>query len=397
MGVRANAYRQVGFFDTTLRDGEQAPGNSMSPETKVRLFAAFDAAGVDYIEAGFPSASAQDFATVQELARRPRRARVTAFARANATDIDNALAALDGQPNTQLQVLLTGSEIHVEHKRRMTPEEIIDETRTAVSYAAAQGVEDLSLGYEDSSRGRPEFLRRVVEAGVESGGTTVVLADTVGGSTPSEIASLVALVRSWIGDAARISMHCHNDMGLAVANTLAAIKAGADVVQTTFCGIGERTGNAAIEEVATVLHYKGEEYRAGIGLDLKLARQACEAVLRELGLELWKHKPILGRYAFSTAAGVHASGMANAPITYEFVEPDLFGRKRETLLNRASGRANLRVLMEQQGASFDDALLDEMYALFIADSNPMRFNDPDDFAELYARASDGVAASVNAG
>jgi 2-isopropylmalate synthase len=378
--------RAVDIFDTTLRDGEQAPGNEMTPETKVALFEAIDTTGVDFIEGGFPAASPVDREVMHEVARSNRHARVCAFARAVVQDIDTALEALDGQPNTQLQLLLTGSEIHAKHKRRMSTAEILDETRKAVEYARSCGVEDISLGLEDSSRGSYEFLRQVVETGVEAGGTTAVIADTVGQATPSHMSSLISAVRAWVGDDVRISVHCHNDMGLALANSLAAVKVGADVVQTTFGGIGERTGNTATEEIATVLHYKADEFGAGSRLDLRRVREICEVVLGSLGLTPWKHKPVTGRYAFSTAAGVHVSGLLNDPVTYEYVEPELFGRRREMLLNRLSGRANLRQKLTDYGLTFDDELVDRMYRAFLADPNRSRFNAPDEFLALYRSA-----------
>jgi len=384
--------RKLTIFDTTLRDGEQAPGNEMTSETKLALFHAIDSSGVDYIEAGFPTASPVDFEVVREIARASRQARICAFARAVPRDIDRALEALDSQPNVQLELLLTGSEIHVHHKRRSTVEAIVKETRDAIAYAKSCGVEDIALGYEDATRGSAEFLRRVVEVGVEAGGTTIVLADTVGCSTPSEMASLVSATRAWVGDGPKISVHCHNDLGLAVANTLAAIKAGADVAQTTFCGVGERAGNAALEELAAILHYKPEEMGATANLDMRRVREVCDEVCAALGVTAWKHKPIIGRYAFSTAAGVHASGLANAPITYQYVDPELFGRRSETVLNRLSGRANLRIVLGESGLAADDALIERMYASFIVDPNPTRFNFRPALMELYHAAQAEPAA-----
>jgi 2-isopropylmalate synthase len=378
--------RTIDIFDTTLRDGEQAPGNSMSPEQKIELFKAIDATGAQYIEAGFPSASDRDYETVAEIVRLPRRSVTTVFARATVGDIDRAVEATGGDPRVQLQLLLTGSEVHAEHKRRSSAQELEKEITGAVEYASSLGVSEIALGYEDSSRAGDEFLRRMVEAGVGAGGNTVVLADTVGQATPERIAALVRSVRAWCGPDVKISLHCHNDLGLSLANALAGIAAGADVVQGTLCGLGERTGNTPLEELATVLHYKADEYGARCELDLLKTVEACELVLRILGLGPWKHKPIVGRYAFSTAAGVHASGLENAPITYEYVEPTLFGRSREVVLNRASGRANLRIRLAEIGLGCSGDQLDEIYRRFIADPEPHRFND--------AAALRGLHASV---
>jgi 2-isopropylmalate synthase len=376
--------RTIEIFDTTLRDGEQAPGNSMSTETKLKLFASIDAVGVTYVEAGFPSASPQDFETAAAIVGADRRSRVTVFARATVADIDRAAEAVNGDRRTQLQLLLTGSEVHARHKRRMSQAELEREVSQAVSYARGLGITDIGLGYEDSSRGSAEFVRRMVDVGVEAGGTTVVLADTVGQSTPQQITRLVAGVRSWVGPEIKVSLHCHNDLGLALANALAGIAAGADVVQCTFCGIGERTGNTAVEELATVLHYKSADYGARTDIDLRKARETCDQVLGALDLTPWKHKAIVGRYAFSTAAGVHANGLENAPVTYEYVEPELFGRRREVVLNRASGRANLRICLADIGLECSKRQLDEIYQRFVSDPDPQRFNDTSTLRELHS-------------
>jgi 2-isopropylmalate synthase len=376
--------RQIDIFDTTLRDGEQAPGNSMAPEVKMELFRLIATTGVSYVEAGFPSASPQDFETVAAIAASDRDVAVTAFARATRSDIDEAMAALGSADRTQLQLLLTGSEIHARHKRRMTVSEIMKETREAVVYARSLGATDLAIGLEDASRGGEEYLCRLVRLAVECGGTTIVLADTVGQAVPSDIRDLVAKVRSWVGPDIKVSLHCHNDLGLALANALAGIAAGADVVQTTFCGIGERTGNTAVEELATVLRYKAAEYGATTGVDLRRTRETCDRVLAALNLKPWKHKPIIGRCAFSTAAGVHASGLEHAPITYEYVQPELFGRKREVVLNRASGRANLRMRLSELGLECSPEHLDKLYSSFANDPNPQRFNEEGSLRELYS-------------
>ncbi|WP_416974862.1 LeuA family protein [Streptomyces sp. 4F14] len=378
--------KTIEIFDTTLRDGEQAPGNSMSPQVKVDLFQQIATTGVDNVEAGFPSASPADFEAAAAIAASPRDVTVTAFCRATVSDIDCAVAALGTAPRTQLEVLVTGSEVHAEHKRRMTLAEIERETKEATAYARSLGVTDLSLAFEDSTRGSLDFLHRVVDIGVSAGATTVVIPDTVGQATPESMAALVRAVRSWTGPEVQVSLHCHNDLGLALANSLAGLAAGADVVQTTFCGIGERTGNTAIEELTAVLHYKSAELGVRSRVDPRRMREVCEHVADALGLRIWKHKPVIGRYAFATAAGVHASGIANDPITYEYVEPGLFGRTREVVLSRTSGRANLRMRLTELGMDFTADRLNSMYQRFVSDPDPQRFNDDAAFRELYASA-----------
>jgi 2-isopropylmalate synthase len=385
--------RKLQILDTTLRDGEQAPCNEMSADCKRHLFSLIDSTGVDYIEVGFPAASPLEFELAQEFAHVPRRARLTVFARAVEKDIERALEAVRGTDDYQLQLLLTGSEVHVEHKRRSTIEAIFAETRRVCDFARRAGVRDLALGYEDASRGSREFLRRVVEIGVENGGTLVVLADTVGAALPSDMVALVTDVRKWIGEAAELSVHCHNDLGLALANGLAAALAGASMVQGTMGGIGERTGNTPIEELAAIAHYKAKDFGFRTSVDLVRVTEVALAVLRELGHEPWPHKPIIGRYAFSTAAGIHASGVMHAPITYEYVRPEDFGQTREIVLNRASGRANLRHVLDGQGLPYDEPLLKRIYEIFVADPQPSRFNDDDNFRQLYEAALEVVRVS----
>ncbi|GAA1767960.1 LeuA family protein [Luedemannella helvata] len=370
-------------LDTTLRDGEQAPGNEMPIDRKVGLFELIDATGVNYIEVGFPASSPATHEFVQEVSRRSSRAAVTVFARATPKDIDTALDAVRSAERFQLQLLVTGSEIHAEHKRGQTWEEARAELVEACRYSLQAGVRDLSVGLEDSLRASPEYLRPMVEAGLDAGATLFVLADTVGGCVPEDVAARVRAALHWVGDAAGVTLHCHNDLGLALANAVAGLQAGAAGVQCTLAGIGERTGNTPLEELAVLTHYRGETLGFRTALDPRRCVEAANAVLDVIGERPWKHKPLLGDLAFSTAAGIHAKGMMNNPVCYEFVDPEVVGRERRILLGGASGRANLRHVGSALGMSISDDVLERMYERFSLDPSPARYNQPEQFTQLY--------------
>lgn len=377
--------RRISFFDTTLRDGEQAPDHSMSPDQKVALFHAIDDLGVDVIEAGFPASSENDFKAVRQLARHPRRATLCAFARAVRGDIDRALEALDGAPNVQIQLLGVGSEIHLEQKRRISAEAAIQEIVGAVEYAKRAGVEDIAVGLEDSSRSGLDYLRRITSAAVETGATTVVFADTVGGALAREVTARVELMRSVMPRPLKLSVHCHDDLGLSLANALAAIEAGADEVQVTLCGIGERAGNTALEELAAVLYYWGEHYGVTTKVRNEEIYRVCSELVSMLGIPLARHKSIIGSQVFATEAGIHQQALLRNPKTYEFVEPAHFGRQRQILLGRHSGRAAIEHKLKAIGIQPSRDILSKMSDAITNSPDPRFYNDSNELIALYQR------------
>jgi len=392
----ANRYEGIfvtlkSVLDTTLRDGEQAPGNEMTIEDKIRLLELIDAAGPDYIEVGFPASSPATFEFVREISRKSRNAALTVFARATPKDIDTALDAVRDADRFQLQLLITGSEIHAEHKRGQTWEQARTELVEACNYSLKAGVRDLSIGLEDSLRASPEYLRPMMQAGLDSGANLFVLADTVGSCVPQEVEAKVRAALHWVNGAADVTLHCHNDLGLSLANAVAGMQAGAAGVQGTLAGIGERTGNTPLEELAVLTHYRGESLGFRTALNPRKCVEAANAVLEAIGERPWKHKPLLGDLAFSTAAGIHAAGMMNNPICYEFVEPELVGRERRILLGGASGRANIRHFAATLGMSIPEDVLDQMYQRFVLDPSPARYNSLEAFEGLYRDALDGTA------
>jgi 2-isopropylmalate synthase len=384
--------RHLSVFDTTLRDGEQAPGNTMSFEQKFEMFRVLDDLGLDLIEAGFPSATPYDFELTKELAKIARHSKICAFVRANRADIDTSLRALQEADQFQIQTLAVGSKIHLDFKRKITAEAAIAEAVDAVSYLRAQGVQDISLGVEDATRGDFEYLQRLINAGVEAGATTIVLADTVGCALPHEFGGLVRRAKGWIGDSVKLAIHCHDDLGLALANALAGIEAGADEVQSTLCGVGERAGNTSFEELAAVLHYKRDQYRADISADRSKIYAACTKLIEMLGLPVARHKSIIGQYVFATEAGIHQHGMMNNPITYEYVEPHQFGRERQMLIGRHSGRSVMRQRLLQQGIEADEHLLEQLYQLVMNADDLERYNDSGVLSELYSDLVRGTSA-----
>jgi 2-isopropylmalate synthase len=357
--------KRISIFDTTLRDGEQAPNNAMSPAQKLALALKIESLGVDAIEGGFPASSPDEFRATRALAQGLTRARLVSFCRASRADVDVALEAGGVSARHGLQILATGSDLHLEHKRRITRAQGIAEVVDTVRFARTCGVSMISVGIEDASRGDLQYLRQLVEASVEAGARNLVVADTTGYATPQEYAELVAHVRRWAPEPIQLATHCHDDFGLALANTVAAIEAGADEAQVTLGGIGERAGNTPIEEFAALLHYKRD--LLGCYTDIRLERlyDAYEQLRATIQLDEPRNKAIFGKYAFSTAAGIHQQGVLRNPSTYEYVEPQAFGRDRALVVARHSGRSVLRFLLDELGIATDESRLDELYRAYV--------------------------------
>ena len=340
--------RLISIFDSTLRDGEQAPGNAMTPQQKLAIACALEAVGVSTVEAGFPSSSPSDFEAVRLISKALKSARFASLSRATRADVSIAAEA-GGVDNHAIEIMAVGSDIHLEHKRGITRAEGRREVVDAIGYAVSLGFTDPSLAIEDATRGTDDLLRPLCEAGVEAGAAMVLLADTTGCMLPSEFGDLVARTREWVGDEVLISVHCHDDMGLSLSNTLAALDAGADEVQVTLAGIGERAGNAALEELAAVLAYKGTGLGLACGVKTTGLADAYGRLVDAIGPVAARAKSIFGANTFSTQAGIHQAGLLRNPITYEYVEPELFGRSRRILVGRHSGRNVVRHVIDNLG------------------------------------------------
>jgi len=355
------------IFDTSLRDGEQSPGCSMNVEEKLRLAQQLDRLGVDVIEAGFPIASDGDFEAVKAISASVRRPIIAALARAVPGDIDRAWQAIQGAARPRIHIVLATSDIHLKYKLRITREQCLEQARESVRRAKALCA-DVEFSPEDATRSDLDFLCQVLEAVVAAGATTVNIPDTVGYSTPEEYGRLLRILRERVAgiDKVTISTHCHNDLGLAVANSLAGVQAGARQVECTINGIGERAGNASLEEIVMAMRVRPDRYpyETGIvGEQIYTSSQMLEEITR---VPVQPNKAITGRNAFAHEAGIHQDGILKNPLTYEIMTPQSVGVPDSRLvLGKHSGRHALALRCEQLGHQFDRRELDEVYRKFV--------------------------------
>ena len=336
-------FKPIRIFDTTLRDGEQSPGASMNLHEKMEIAQALVELGVDIIEAGFPIASPGDFEAVREIAKTVRGTTVCGLARCSDKDIDRAWEALKHAEHPRIHVFLATSAIHREFKLRMTTDEIvqraIEGVRRAVSYC-----DDVEFSPEDAARTEHDFLCRVVEAAIAAGATTINIPDTVGYATPIHMGQTIAMLRNRVPniDKAVISVHCHDDLGLAVANSLAAVEHGAGQVECTVNGIGERAGNCSLEEIVMALKTRSDYYGCATGVHTQRLVPTSRLVAVITGIQVQRNKAIVGRNAFAHEAGIHQDGMLKEPTTYEIMRPEDVGfAKTDLVLGKHSGRAAL--------------------------------------------------------
>jgi 2-isopropylmalate synthase len=353
----------VQIFDTTLRDGEQSPGFSMTVPEKVRMARQLESLGVDIIESGFPISSAGDLEGVKAVAREIRGCTVAALARARKQDIDVALDGISGAAHPRLHTFLATSDLHLHHKLRMTREEALEAISTNVRYARERCAE-VEFSAEDASRTDIDYLCEAVGRAVKAGATIINLPDTVGYAVPAEYAAMFTKVIESLNGAngVTLSAHCHNDLGLGVANSLAAISAGARQLELTINGIGERAGNAALEEVAVVLRVR--QATIGVTTNIKLDQLfATSRLLSEItGVPVAPNKAVVGANAFAHEAGIHQDGILKNPLTYEIISPEAVGvPKRKLVLGKHSGRNALRSALVEIGYTPTPEELDECY------------------------------------
>jgi 2-isopropylmalate synthase len=335
--------RTIRIFDTTLRDGEQSPGASMNLTEKLEIAHALAQLGVDIIEAGFPIASPGDFESVRDIARAVRGTTICGLARCNDADIDRAWEALRHAERPRIHVFLATSAIHREFKLRMGEDEVVARAIAGVQHARRL-CEDVEFSPEDAARTEPDFLCRVVEAVIAAGATTINIPDTVGYATPAQMHRAIATLRERVPtiDKAVISVHCHDDLGLAVANSLAAIEAGAGQVECTINGIGERAGNCSLEEVVMALKTRCDHYGCETGIVTQRLVPTSRLVANVTGIRVPRNKAIVGRNAVAHEAGIHQDGMLKERRTYEIMRPEDVGLERTDLvLGKHSGRAAL--------------------------------------------------------
>src|SRR6201997_297085 len=358
---------RITVFDTTLRDGEQSPGCSMNVHEKLRMAQQLDRLGVDVIEAGFPIASDGDFAAGQAIAATIRRPIIAGLARACKQDIERAWQALKGAARPRIHVFLATSDIHLKYKLRISRAQCLEQARESVRLAKSF-CQDVEFSPEDATRTDRDFLCEVVQAGIDAAATTVNIPDTVGYTMPAEFAEIIQMLRERVRgiENITISVHCHNDLGLAVANTLAALGAGARQVECTINGIGERAGNASLEEIIMATRVRPDRYAFETAVVSEQLYPASQVLSEITGVPVQPNKAIIGRNAFAHEAGIHQDGVLKNPLTYEIMTPQSVGVPDSRLvLGKHSGRHALSLRCEQLGYNFERRELDEVYRKFV--------------------------------
>ncbi len=357
---------KVLIFDTTLRDGEQAPGASMNQREKIEVAQALERLGVDIIEAGFPVISKGDFNSVHSVAKLARNAAVAGLARSVKNDIDAAAQALKPARHPRIHVFLATSKIHMEHKLRKTQDEIVQIAVDAVKYAR-KFTDDIEFSPEDASRSEKAFLYRVLEAVIKAGATTVNIPDTVGYAVPEQYGQLIIDIRNNVPNIGKaiISVHCHDDLGLSVANSLSAVKCGARQVECTINGIGERAGNTSMEEVVMALQTRQDYYGVMTGIKTTEICRTSRLVSKHTGFAVAPNKAVVGANAFRHEAGIHQDGVLKEPSTYEIMRPEDVGfTGLGLILGKHSGRAALKSRLKQLGISLNDEQLVKAFERF---------------------------------
>ncbi|MGI9166099.1 MAG: 2-isopropylmalate synthase [Pyrinomonadaceae bacterium] len=358
---------RIAIFDTTLRDGEQSPGCSMDLDEKVRMARQLENLGVDIIEAGFPIASDGDFAAVKAVAATCRTATIAALCRTAEQDVARAAEALRGAAHPRIHTFVATSDIHLEHKLRKTRSEVLEMTRASVRMAR-NFAEEVEFSAEDATRSDIDYLCEVFSVAVDEGASIINVPDTVGYTLPAEFSQLVSTIRERVcnGKEVTISVHCHNDLGMAVANSLAAIAAGARQVECTVNGIGERAGNASLEELVMALHVRSDQLPFETNVNTRELYPTSQLLSAIVGFDVQPNKAIVGRNAFAHEAGIHQHGVINNPLCYEIMTPESVGVTNNLLvLGKHSGRHALALRYEEIGYSLTGAELDEAYGRFI--------------------------------
>ncbi len=357
---------RIYIFDTTLRDGEQSPGASMNANEKLRLAVQLEKLGVDILEAGFPAASEGDFHAVSQIAQRLKVTEVAALARTSKSDIDKAWGAIKDAAKPRIHTFLATSDLHMKYKLNMSRDEVVAKTLEAVRYAKSF-TDNVEFSAEDASRSDPDFLCKVFEAAIEAGATTLNIPDTVGYAVPEEFSEMVKHVMAHTPNIhkAVVSVHCHNDLGLATANTVSAIRAGARQAEVTINGIGERAGNTSLEEVVMTLHTRPNFIDAETNIKTEQIFPTSRLVSMITGIMVQPNKAIVGANAFAHEAGIHQDGMLKNPMTYEIMKPETVGiQASKLILGKHSGRHALRSHLKDMGYDLSDEELNIVFEKF---------------------------------
>lgn len=376
--IKQNPNRVI-IFDTTLRDGEQSPGCSMNMEEKVKMAALLESLGVDVIEAGFPIASRGDWESVNAIAKQAETSTIAGLCRALEKDIDAAVEAIKPAKHQRIHTFISTSPLHMKYKLQMEPEAVLEAVTKSVTYARKY-VEDVEWSAEDGSRTEHDFLCRCVEAAINAGATNINIPDTVGYATPTDFAALITMLRERVpnADQAIFSTHCHNDLGLAVANSLAGVDAGARQMECTINGIGERAGNAALEELVMAMRTRGDTYPFETRIDTTKITRTSRALSTITGFSVQLNKAIVGANAFAHESGIHQDGMLKHAGTYEIMTPESVGLNKSSLvLGKHSGRHAFRSKLEELGYQLGGNALEDAFDRFkdLADRKKEVFDD----------------------
>jgi 2-isopropylmalate synthase len=358
--------QRVYIFDTTLRDGEQSPGVSLNISEKVQIARQLARLGVDIIEAGFPISSTGDFEAVRAVAREVKGVTVAGLARANFQDIDRAWEAVRHAEQARIHTFIATSDIHMKHKLRMSREQVLEAAVAAVKRAKSY-TEDVEFSAEDASRTEPAFLFQVIAAAIEAGATVINIPDTVGYAVPGEWGSFIKTICNQVPgiDRVIVSVHCHNDLGLAVANSLAAVLNGARQVEGAINGIGERAGNAALEEVVMALHTRKDRYNHYTGVQTEEIYRTSRMVSTLTGMRVQPNKAIVGANAFAHESGIHQAGVLKERTTYEIMNPAMVGvAKSNLVMGKHSGRHAFRQRLEDMGFDLSEEELNKSFERF---------------------------------
>jgi 2-isopropylmalate synthase len=381
---------RIRIFDTTLRDGEQSPGCSMTPPQKLVMARALAELGADVIETGFPASSHSDREAMQLIARELREPTLAVLSRCLEGDIDVSLRALDGAARPRLHLFLSTSPLHREHKLRMNQQQVLESVRKHVGYAK-RFIDEIEFSAEDATRTEIDFLAQVAEVAIAEGATTINLPDTVGFTTPDEIRAMFRKLIAEVPGAKDVvfSAHCHNDLGLAVANSLAAVEGGARQVECTINGIGERAGNCALEEIVMALKVRNAFYGFDAGIDTRRIVPTSQLLSRLVGMPVQRNKAVVGSNAFAHESGIHQHGMLRHRGTYEIMRPEDVGwPSSQMVLGRHSGRAAVEQRLRALGYLLEESELDLVFASFKALCEKQRVVHDNDLQTLMQDGAD---------
>ncbi len=377
--TQMNENNRVIIFDTTLRDGEQSPGCSMNLDEKLKIARFLDEMGVDVIEAGFPIASQGDWEAVNEISKVLTNSVVCGLSRATKKDIEASATALKPAHQSRIHTFISTSPLHMKYKLQMTPETVLEAVAESVTFARGF-TDDVEWSAEDGSRTEEDFLCQCVETAIKCGATTINIPDTVGYSTPEEYAAQISMLMNRVPniDKARLSVHCHNDLGLAVANSLAGVQAGARQIECTINGIGERAGNAALEEIVMAIRTRNDVAPFHNNIDTTMLTRASKMLSTTVGFNVQPNKAIVGANAFAHESGIHQDGMLKNAQTYEIMTPESVGlTKSELVLGKHSGRHALKEKIKELGYDIGDNAFQDFFKRFkdLADKKKEIFDD----------------------